>query len=73
MFFMFFIFYVFLYFFKFRVSVVVKTKNVQNNKYYAFLMVKTPFPGHSECFVAVLLTSCQKSCRILDVFRPPKF
>ena len=22
-------------------------------------MVKTPFPGHSECFVAVLLTSCQ--------------
>ena len=33
-----------------------------------FSWSKTPFPGHSECFVAVLLTSCQKSCRILDVF-----
>jgi len=34
---------------------------------------KTPFPGQSECFVAVLLTSYQKSCWILDVFRPPNF
>ena len=34
------------------VVVVVETKNVQNYKYDA----KTPFPGQSECFVAVLLT-----------------
>ena len=38
-----------------------------------FSWSKTPFPGHSECFVAVVLTSCQKSCRILDVSRSPKF
>jgi len=31
--------------------------NVQNYKYDAFLMDKDSFPGQSECFVAVLLTS----------------
>ena len=34
-----------------------------------FSWSKTPFPGQIECFVAVLLTSFQKSCRIFDVFR----
>jgi len=35
-----------------------------------FSWSKTPFPGQSECFVAVLLTSCQKLCQLLDFFSP---
>ena len=74
MFFMFFfIFSMFLYFFNFvfLLSLKEKTYNITNLMHFSWS--KTPFPGHSECFVAVLLTSCQKSCRILDVYRPPKF
>jgi len=67
-------FYVFLYFFNFVFFVVVKTKMYKITNLMHFLWSKTPFPGQSECFfVAVFLTSCQKSCQILDVFRSPKF
>jgi len=69
----FFIFSMFSVLFSFRVFVVVKTKTYKITNIMHFSWSKSPFPGQSECFVAVLLTSCQKSCRILDVFRPPKF
>jgi len=46
-------FMLFLCFFKCRVFVVVKITNMTH-----FSRAKTPFPGQSECFVAVLLTLC---------------
>ena len=55
----------FLYFFNFVFLLSLKQKRTK--------LQISPFPGQSECFVAVLLTSSQKSCRILDVFRPPTF
>ena len=64
----------FLYFFNFMFLLSLKQKTYKITNIMHFSWSKTPFPRHSECFVAVLLTySCQKSCRILDVFRPPKF
>jgi len=51
-----FIFYVFLCFFKCHVFVVVKTKTYSITNMMHFSWTKTPFPGQSECFVAVLLT-----------------
>ena len=43
-------------FFKSRVFVVVKTKTYKITNMMHFSWAKTPFPGQSECFVAVLLT-----------------
>ena len=71
---MFFIFPMFFCTFLISCFVVVKTKTYKITNIMHFSWSKTPFPGHSECLiVAVLLTSCQKSCRILDFFRPLKF
>jgi len=36
--------------------VVVKTKTYKITSMMHFSRVKTPFPGQSECFVAVLVT-----------------
>ena len=36
--------------------VVVKTKTYKITNMMHFSWTKTPFPGHSECFVALLLT-----------------
>jgi len=59
---MFLCFYVFLYFlnFVFLLSYKTKTYKITNLMHFSISWSKTPFPGHSECFVAVL-TSCQKS------------
>jgi len=51
----FFIFYVFVLF-KYRVFVVVKTKTYKITNMMHFSWSKTPFPGQSERFIAVLLT-----------------
>jgi len=50
------IFYVFCGLYKCRVFVVVKTKTYKIANIMHFSWAKTPFPGQSECFVAVLLT-----------------
>ena len=74
--FFFIFFYVFCTFFNFVFLLSLKQKRTNNNKYNAFLMVIDSISWTQRVFctfVAVLLTSCQKSCRILDVFHPPKF
>ena len=42
--------------FKCRVFVVAKTKTYEITNMMYFSWANTPFPGQSECFVAVLLT-----------------
>jgi len=53
---MFLCFFYFLMFFKCRVFVVFETKPYKISNMMHFSWAKTPFPGQSECFVAVLLT-----------------
>jgi len=56
---MFLMFFCFFVLFNVMFLLLLKTKNVQNYKYDTFLLgkePKTPFPGQSECFVALLLT-----------------
>jgi len=53
---MFFFVFVCFVLFKCRVFVVVKTKTYKITNMMHFAWAKTPFPGQSECFVAVLLT-----------------
>jgi len=54
---MFFLFFnVFFWFFYMLCFVVFETKTYKISNMMHFLWAKTPFPGQSECFVAVLLT-----------------
>jgi len=50
------LFYYFFVLFKCRVFVVVKTKTYKITNMMHISWAKIPFPGQSECFVAVLLT-----------------
>ena len=53
---MFFYFLMFFVLFNVMFLLLLITKNVQITNMMHFSWAKTPFPGQSECFVAVLLT-----------------
>ena len=52
---MFLMFFCFFVLFNVMFLLLLKTKNVQNYKYYAFLMGKDSISGQSECFCSSII------------------